>query len=150
MPGGLDAAMRTRRQKSPLYLWVERNLIRKPLEPGKRFKGFFCFERASPRTVRGRRADEDIGPYTHRFDSRQGSPLGLPSMMGTGGPVCCPYSVSSTSTVGSAKPGAEVKPRQCQILHTQGPGGPGRKHKPSLRFCAPVILCDFSGGGPVK
>ena len=54
---------------------------------------------------------------THMVPSlRRGAPWGSRRPQEAGGPVCRPYGVSSTSTVGSAKSGAEVKPHQRQFL----------------------------------
>ena len=71
------------------------------------------------------------------------------SAPGTGDREGRPYSVSSTSTVGSAKPGAEVEPHQRQFLQPQGPVA-RREFRPPLRFCAPELFCLSQGIPPVK
>ena len=59
-----------------------------------------------------------------------------------------PYSVSSTGTVGSVKPGAEVELHQRQFLQPQGPVA-RREFRLSLRFCAPEMFCLVQGIIPV-
>ena len=49
-----------------------------------------------------------------------------------------------TGSVGSAKPGAVVKPHQRQFLQTQGPVA-RREFRVSLRFCAPEIFAHPKG-----
>ena len=60
-----------------------------------------------------------------------------------------PYCVSSTSTVGSVKPGAEVELHQRQFLQPQGPVA-RREFRSPLRFCAPELFCLSQGIPPVK
>ena len=57
--------------------------------------------------------------------------------------------VNESGTVGSAKPGAAVVPHQPQFLQTQGPVA-REKLRRSLRFCAPEVSGNFSGGSPVN
>ncbi|OUP55755.1 hypothetical protein B5F19_07875 [Pseudoflavonifractor sp. An184] len=57
--------------------------------------------------------------------------------------------VNESGTVGSAKPGAAVGPHQPQFLQTQGPVA-REKLRRSLRFCAPEVSGNFSGGSPVN
>ena len=52
-----------------------------------------------------------------------------------------------TGSVGSANPGAEAKPHRRQFLQTQGPVA-RRKFRVSLRFCAPEMRYNLSGGRP--
>ena len=51
-----------------------------------------------------------------------------------GGPVCRPYDEKRTGSVGSVNSGAETRPRQKQILPTQGPGGPGKNRAQALQI----------------
>ena len=53
-----------------------------------------------------------------------------------------------TGSVGSAEPGAVVKPQQRQFLHAQGPVA-RREFRPPLRFCAPEMFCPPQGVTPV-
>ena len=51
-----------------------------------------------------------------------------------GGPVCRPYDEKRTGSVGSVNSGAETRPRQKQILPTQGPGGPEKNRAQALQI----------------
>ena len=87
----------------------------------------------------------NLSPHPPRIRSAPSPPRGRLS----GDRKGRPYGVSSTSTVGSVKPGAEVEPHQQQFLQLQGPVA-RRELRLPLRFCAPELFCLSQGITPVK
>ena len=101
------------------------------------------FVGAGPRPARGR----PHGAAPTKYGELSGLSVGADDLGGPRAHNVRPYGGKRTGSVGSAGSGAAVERHQGQILQTQGPVA-RREFRASLRFCAPEMPHNLSGGRP--